>query len=229
MPMQTETQVGSSRHQAALFHGSAPVCDFAFLGAIERMSFANSYPLNTEIFGEEEPAKYLYKVVSGAVRTYRILESGRRQIAAFYVPGDVFGLETRDEHALSAESITQSKLLLFNRRDLIALASQDNVVARLLWTLTAEELRRVQDHTLLFAMPAEQRVAGFLIEMARRLSTNGEVKLPMARRDIADYLGLTIETVSRSLTHLEDTAAIKIPTSRRILLCNYAALNRLSI
>jgi CRP/FNR family nitrogen fixation transcriptional regulator len=227
--MKTGIRTESSRHQAALHHEVPPIYDFAFLGAIERMGFTSSYPLNTEIYGEEEPAQYLYKVVSGAVRTYRILENGRRQIAAFYVPGDVFGLETRDEHALSAESISQSKLLLVKRRDLIALASQDNVIARLLWTLTADELRRVQDHTLLFAMSAEQRVAGFLIEMARRLSsTDDEVKLPMARRDIADYLGLTIETVSRSLTHLESTSAIKIPTSRRILFRDYAALGRLS-
>ncbi len=228
MLMKTEIRVGSFRHQAALHHGVPPVCDFAFLDAFERMGFTNSYPMNTEIYGEEEPAQYLYKVNSGAVRTYRILENGRRQIAAFYVPGDVFGLESRDEHALSAESISQCKLLLVKRRDLIVLASHDNVVARLLWTLTAAELRRAQDHTLLFAMSAEQRVAGFLMEMAERLSTNDEVNLPMARRDIADYLGLTIETVSRSLTHLENTAAIKIPTSRRIQFRDYGALGRLS-
>lgn len=228
MLMKTEIRVGSHRHQAALHRGVPPVCEFASLGVFERMAFTGSYPLNTEIYGEEEPAEYLYKVISGAVRTYRMLENGRRQIAAFYVPGDVFGLETRDEHALSAEAVTQSKLLLVKRRDLLTLASQDNVIARLLWTLTAAELQRVQDHILLFAMSAEQRVAGFLMEMARRLSTDDEVKLPMARRDIADYLGLTIETVSRSLTHLENTAAIKIPTSRRIQFCDYTALGRLS-
>jgi CRP/FNR family nitrogen fixation transcriptional regulator len=228
MLMKTETRVGYSRQQAAPHHGAPPVCGSAFLDAVERMGFTSSYPMNTEIYGEEEPAQYLYKVVVGAVRTYRILENGRRQIAAFYVPGDIFGLETSDDHALSAEAISQCKLLLVKRRDLIALASQDNVVARLLWTITAAELRRVQDHTLLFAMSAEQRVAGFLMEMAQRLSTDDEVRLPMARRDIADYLGLTIETVSRSLTHLESTAAIKIPTSRRIQFRDYIALGRLS-
>ena len=154
MLMKTEIRVGSRRHQAALHRGVPPVCEFASLGVFERMAFTGSYPLNTEIYGEEEPAEYLYKVVSGAVRTYRMLENGRRQIAAFYVPGDVFGLETRDEHALSAEAVTQSKLLLVKRRDLLVLASQDNVVARLLWTLTAAELQRVQDHILLFAMSA---------------------------------------------------------------------------
>ena len=78
-------------------------------------------------------------------------------------------------------------------------------------------------------MPARERVAGFLVEMAHRFSTNGEVELPMTRQDIADYLGLTIETVSRSFTHLEDIAAIKVRTPRRIVLRNYSALVRLSV
>ena len=91
-------------------------------GAIELMGACMSFVANVEIYGENEPAEYLYKVISGAVRTYSMLEKGRRQIAAFYVPGDVFGLETRDEHALSEEAVTQSKLLLVKRRDLLALA-----------------------------------------------------------------------------------------------------------
>jgi CRP-like cAMP-binding protein len=77
-------------------------------------------------------------------------------------------------------------------------------------------------------MPARERVAGFLVQMARRLSANDEVELPMTRQDIADYLGLTIETVSRSFTKLEDLDAIKIRTSRRILFQNYSALVRLT-
>jgi CRP/FNR family transcriptional regulator, nitrogen fixation regulation protein len=225
MLAKTEARTGYFRHQAAL-HQDVP--DLALLSAIERLGFTSCYSPNIEIYGEQEPAQYLYKVVSGAIRTYKMLENGRRQIAAFYVPGDVFGLETRDDHTLSAEAISQSKLLLVKRRDLIALASHDIVATRFLWTLTAAELRRVQDHILLFAMSAEQRVAGFLMEMAERLSTDDEVKLPMARRDIADYLGLTIETVSRSLTHLEDSATIKMPNSRRIVFRDYAALGRLS-
>jgi CRP/FNR family nitrogen fixation transcriptional regulator len=153
------------------------------------------------------------------------LENGRRQIAAFYVPGDVFGFETRDCHTLSAETTVQSKLLLINRSKLIALAARDNDIASQLWTLTSLELRKVQDHVLSFAKPARERVAGFLVEMAQRLSTNEEVELPMKRQDIADYLGLTIETVSRSLTLLENMAAVR--TRRRIVLRNYSALVRL--
>jgi CRP-like cAMP-binding protein len=162
------------------------------------------------------------------VRSCKTLESGRRQIAAFYVPGDVFGLETRDEHTLSAEAIAESKLFLIRRSTLVTLAERDNDVAGQLWTHTAAELRRVQDHIRLFALPARERVAGFLVEMAQRLSASDEVELPMVRQDIADYLGLTIETVSRSFTQLEELNAIEIRASRRILLRNYAALVRLS-
>src|SRR3954447_24901668 len=140
MLVKTETQPGYFGHQAASHQDVPPVCDFAFPGAIERMGFTNSYPLDTEIYGEEEPADYLYKVVSGAVRTYKILENGRRQIAGFYVPGDVFGLETRDQHTLSAETIAQSKLLLIRRSELAGLAKRNNDVMRQLWTLTASEL-----------------------------------------------------------------------------------------
>jgi CRP/FNR family transcriptional regulator, nitrogen fixation regulation protein len=187
-----------------------------------------SRPRDAEVYGEEEQVNYFYKVVSGSVRTYKILENGRRQIAAFFMPGDIFGLETREEHTLSAEAIAGSSLFLIRRSALVALAEQDKDVAGQLWTLTAAELRRVQSHIRLFALPALGRVAGFLVEMAQRLSANDEVELPMGRQDIADYLALTIETVSRSLTQLEDLDAIKIRTSRRILLRDHSTLMRLS-
>ncbi|MDE2373093.1 MAG: helix-turn-helix domain-containing protein, partial [Hyphomicrobiales bacterium] len=89
-------------------------------------------------------------------------------------------------------------------------------------------LRRMQDRILLLVKSAQERVAGFLLEMAERACANNIVELPMSRQDIADYLGLTIETVSRTLTGLETVAAIEVPTSRRIVLRNRSALNRLN-
>ena len=102
----------------------------------------------------------------------------------------------------------------------MALAARDNEVARELWALTGRELRRVQDHILLLIKTAQERVVGFLLEMADARPAGNAVELPMSRQDIADYLGLTIETVSRTLTHLENAAAIELPTSRRIVLRN---------
>jgi CRP/FNR family transcriptional regulator, nitrogen fixation regulation protein len=188
------------------------------------MAFAR----NAEIYGEAEPADYLYKVISGTVRTYKVLSDGRRQIGAFYMPGDVFGLETGDEHTFSAEAITDAKVLVIKRSALVALAERDSDVARQLWALTGRELSRVQDHILLLIKTAQERVAGFLLEMADRSSHDGALELPMSRQDIADYLGLTIETVSRTLTTLENAATIELPTSRRIVLRNRSALNRLN-
>ena len=97
-----------------------------------------------------------------------------------------------------------------------------------MWAATARELRRTQDHLLLLIKNAQERVAAFLLEMADRSQAGGAIELPMSRQDIADYLGLTIETVSRTLTHFETAAAIELPRSRRIVLRNRSALNKLN-
>jgi CRP/FNR family nitrogen fixation transcriptional regulator len=188
------------------------------------MSFAR----NAEIYGENEPAEYLYKLVSGSVRTSKILNDGRRQIGAFYLPGDTFGLEAGGEHALAAEAITDAKVIVDKRSAVEALAARDSEVARQLRAVTGRELQRMQHHILLLIRSAKERVAGFLLEMAARVKCNDQIELPMSRQDIADYLGLTIETVSRTLRILENSAAIALPNSRRVVLRNHRALCRLS-
>jgi len=157
-----------------------------------------------------------------------VLADGRRQVGGFYLAGEMFGVEPGDEHTFSAEAIAASKVLVMKRSAVLALAERDSEVARQLWTLTGRELGRVQDHILLLIKSAQERVAAFLLEMAERVSSGNAVDLPMSRQDIADYLGLTIETVSRTLTHLESAATIEVPTSRRIVLRNRAALSRLN-
>ena len=124
---------------------------------------------NAEIYGENEPADYLYKVVSGAVRTYKVLSDGRRQIGSFYLPGDVFGLECGETHAFSAEAVSACKVLVIKRARLVSLAAHDGDVARQLWTMAAHELRRAQNHVMLLVKTAQERVAGFLLEMAGRV------------------------------------------------------------
>ncbi|MBX9776502.1 MAG: helix-turn-helix domain-containing protein [Xanthobacteraceae bacterium] len=205
-----------------------PVRTDPLASSIELIGAPMSFARNEEIYGEKEPADYLYKVVSGTVRTYKVLSDGRRQIGAFYLPGDIFGLETGDEHTFSAEAITVAKVLVIKRSAVVALAARDNGVARQLWTLTSRELERVQDRILLLIKTAQERVASFLLEMADRIQSTNEVELPMSRQDIADYLGLTIETVSRTLTQLENAAVIALPASRRVVLRNRAALSRLN-
>jgi CRP/FNR family transcriptional regulator, nitrogen fixation regulation protein len=216
---------------------TAPVSNQALDDAIDAESLDQSmhlmgatlsYPRNAEIFGENEPADYLYKVVSGSVRTYKILSDGRRQIGGFYLPGDIFGLQFAEEHSLSAEAVTDAKVLVVKLSALNSLAGRDAAVARQLFALTSRELRRMQDRILLLIKSAQERVASFLLEMAARLPAGNAIELPMSRQDIADYLGLTIETVSRTLTSLESAAAIEVPTSRRIVLRNRSALIRMN-
>jgi CRP-like cAMP-binding protein len=196
--------------------------------SMQLMGATLSYPRNAEIFGENEPAEYLYKVISGSVRTYKILNDGRRQIGGFYLPGDIFGLQFSEDHTFSAEAITDTKVLVVKRSALSSLANRDASIARELFNLTGRELRRVQEHVMLLVKSAQERVASFLIEMAERAAAGNVVELPMSRQDIADYLGLTIETVSRTLTGLESAATIDVPSSRRIVLRNRAALNHLN-
>jgi len=183
---------------------------------------------NAEIFGQDEPAEYLYQVVSGAVRTYRMLDDGRRQISAFYMPGDIFGVEAGNVHLCSAEAISDAEVLVVKRSAVMARAEHERDLAKQLWTLTVSELQRMQEHSMVLIKSAEERVAGFLLEMAGRGRGGAAVELPMSRQDIADYLGLTIETVSRTFSQFVQSGTIALETSRRILFLNRAALSRLN-
>ncbi|MBR0900664.1 helix-turn-helix domain-containing protein [Bradyrhizobium tropiciagri] len=223
--MQTQAAVSFeiARHPVGTAPAQAPVAGpFGVTGTA--MRFAR----NAEIYGEDEDAEYVYQVISGAVRSYKILEDGRRQIGAFYLPGDVFGLEADEAHISSAEAVCETRLLAVKRSALLARVGREKELARQLWNATARELRRFQEHLSLLISSAEERVLGFLLDMKRRAAKNGVVELPMCRQDIADYLGLTIETVSRTFTQLEQSGAISLPTSRRVELHRQAMLNRLA-
>ena len=128
-------------------------------GPIELMGAVMPFGRNAEIFGENEPADYFYKIVSGTVRTYKVLSDGRRQIGSFYLPGDMFGFESGDAHTCSAEAITPVKVLVIKRSAIAALAARDNSVAQQLLAMTGRELARTQDHLMLLVKTAQERVA----------------------------------------------------------------------
>ncbi len=195
---------------------------------MQLMGAVMQYPRNVEVFGEDEPAEYLYKVVSGGVRTYKILDDGRRQVGAFHLPGDIFGFEFGDKHTLSAEAMSDAKVLVVKRSALGALAGRDASIAQELFALTSRQLQRMQGRVLLLVKSAQERVASFLLEMAERSPEGNTIELPMSRQDIADYLGLTIETVSRTLTYLQGAAMIELPASRRVVLRNRSALSHMN-
>jgi len=162
-----------------------------------------SYNKGAEIFGEKEPADYVYQIMTGAVRSYKLLSDGRRQIGAFHFAGDIFGLESGTDHRFTAEAIVDTTARLMKRRSLELVADSDLMVARNLLSMTTINLRHAEDHMLLLGRKTSlERVAAFLIEMDRRSTAARILALPMGRRDIADYLGLTLETVSRALSRL---------------------------
>ena len=180
-----------------------------------------SYRKDEEIYGEDEPAEYVYQIIRGAVRTYKLLSDGRRQIGAFHLPGDVFGLESETSHRLAAEAIIDTTVRLVKRSSLELAANENVQVARKLWGITAGELRHAENHMLLLGRKsAMERVATFLLEMDRRLAVAGMMALPMCRRDIGDYLGLTLETVSRALSQLHGEGVLGFSGARQIVLRN---------
>jgi CRP/FNR family nitrogen fixation transcriptional regulator len=180
-----------------------------------------SYSKDEEIYGEGEPSDYVYQVIGGAVRTYKLLNDGRRQIGAFHLPGDVFGLESGPVHRLTAEAIADTTVRLVKRRSLEHAAGITIQVAQSLRAMTAGELRHAEDHMLLLGRKnAMERVASFLLEMDRRLARTGMMALPMCRKDIGDYLGLTLETVSRTLSQLHNEGVLGFSGARQIVLRN---------
>jgi len=205
-----------------------PLPSAALAESIEPMGARMAFARTSEIYGEGEAADYLYKVVSGTVCTYKVLVDGRRQVSGFYLAGEVFGLEMGHEHGFSAEAITDATVLVIRRSAVLALAERDGDVARQLLDLTVSELVRNQSRVLLLIKSAQERVAEFLLEMSKRCRRGNAIDLPMTRQDIADYLGLTIETVSRTLTAFQNFAMIELPSSRQIVLRDRDGLEDLS-
>jgi CRP/FNR family nitrogen fixation transcriptional regulator len=183
---------------------------------------------NEEIFGEGESAEYVYRVVSGAVRTIRFSSDGRRQILNFYLPGDIFGLEYGTQHTLSAEAIADTDIALVRRSLIDTAAAQDAAAARALINLVQRQLQNAQEHALVLGRKgAGERVAAFLLQLADRVTSQCEIDLPMSRADIADYLALTIETVSRAFTQMERDHTIALPSSRHVIVRDRCALELL--
>jgi CRP/FNR family transcriptional regulator, nitrogen fixation regulation protein len=208
---------------------------FSQLGGLSQAEITPSefkYRRSAEIFGEGEPAEYVYQVTEGAVRSYKLLSDGRRQIGAFHLAGDMFGLENGGVHRFTAEAIVDTAVRLVKRVSLAHVAENDVTIARDLLNMTARNLRHAEDHMLLLGRKTSlERVAAFLLEMDRRLTAAGVLALPMCRRDIADYLGLTLETVSRALSVLHQKGVLGFlgQTQRQIVLLDRPKLAELDL
>ena len=188
------------------------------------------YGKDEEIYGESEPADCIYEVIRGAVRSYKVLSDGRRQICAFHLPTDIFGLENGPNYRFTAEAIVDTITRVVRRHCLEYVAASDVRIALHLLGMTARNLLHAEDHMLLLGRKTSlERVAAFLLEMDRRLTGTGMIALPMSRRDIADYLGLTLETVSRALSYLRERGILEFSeiSQREIVLRDRQQLQKL--
>lgn len=185
---------------------------------LQRPQLVTFLQAGEEIYAAGDPAKHIYRVEFGAVRVYRLLADGRRQIIAFHLAGETFGFEAGVEREFFAEAINAAGIC---RRHL---STSDGVDPDLL-SLALQSLRTTQRYLLVLARhSAFERVASFLAEMAERQGDLEHVHLPMSRMDIADHLGLTIETVSRTFTRLKEQRLIELVDSRDIRILRQRAL-----
>ncbi len=183
---------------------------------------------NAEIFAEGEAAGYVYKVVSGVVRISKLLPDGRRQISAFHLPGDMFGFEIGDLHHASAEAVVPIKLIAFKWQSLLSAGASVSMMRELL-TRTMIGLRHTEDHLMLLGRKnALERLAAFLLEMSGRCGATEVLDLAMPRHDIADYLGLTLETVSRMFAELKEMGQIRLESARRVHLLDAGKLKAMA-
>jgi CRP/FNR family transcriptional regulator len=183
------------------------------------------------IFHEGDPADHLFNVTGGTVKLYKLLPDGRRQITGFLFPGDFLGLAMIDCYAYSAEAVGEVSLCRFPRLKLEALLEEFPKVEKRLLGMASNELAAAQDQMLLLGRKtAREKIASFLLLLARRaVDADGPddvLELPMSRTDIADYLGLTIETVSRTLTGFKKVGIISMIENGQILIESRAEMEK---
>jgi CRP-like cAMP-binding protein len=182
------------------------------------------------IFSEGESSKNFYRVLEGATRSFRILMDGRRHIAGFSFGGDFLGLDLQDEHVLSEDAVTDVALISYSRKQIERLAESEPAVHKYIVKTLVKGLAESQSRLVMLGQQtAEERLAWFLVRKAARLAEgHGVVNLPMGRQDIANYLGLTIETVSRVFTRLKRKRLIDVPNFHQVKILNGSMLQSLA-
>ncbi len=184
---------------------------------------AQDFAAQQTIFYEDDPAETLYNVTNGCVRLSKMLADGRRQITGFLMPGDFLGLAYYENYAYTAEAIGQVRVCVFPRDKFQALLGEFPQFERRLLSRASNELAAAQDQLLLLGRKgAKEKLASFLLLLSRRAKYRGLVDpaldLPMTRNDIADYVGLTTETVSRTFTKLVDAGTIELTSPQHVVI-----------
>jgi CRP/FNR family nitrogen fixation transcriptional regulator len=201
------------------------------LRALQQVGIKIRFTRNETIFSDGDEATNCYKVISGAVRLCKHMADGRRQIADFLLAGDLFGVMQFGTYKFTAEAVGDVVLMCYPQRQVARLSSSmPNLRGRLL-VLVSQRLLGMQDHLVMLGrQTAKERIASFLLHIAERSDAEEGLAfdLPMSRQDIADYLGLTIETVCRMLSELKRERVIAIPNVNQVVLNDMDALRTLA-
>jgi CRP-like cAMP-binding protein len=196
-------------------------------------ALVRAFVAKEHVFTEGDPRCSLYRVESGAVCLYKIMGDGRRQVLGFAYPGDLIGLGACTEHQCNAQATKRSQLRSVPWSTVQRLARQDPALGMKLYEAISQELAAAHDLLLTTGQrSAAERLATFLLAMVRRYRRNGQdaslIDLPMTRADIGDFLGLTIETVSRTFTKLRQLGIIDLAQSARVQVLDIEALEGLA-
>jgi len=190
-----------------------------------------SFAAGQEVVGEGDPTESFFLVMRGLFRAVKFTRDGRRQVFAFYLPGDICGLEPGPTHKLSVEAVDRAAMAVLPRQACRLRMDVDPRLNAALFEVATRALTLSIDHMLMIGRSsAEERLAWFLMMIRSRLGPFGAnvVELAMQRQDIADYLGLTIETVSRTFTQFRERGLITLPRKRRVEILRLDALRRLA-
>ena len=203
------------------------------LNIFSKISSEKEFKNKQTVFLQEEESKNLYNITQGNIKIYKLLRDGRIQIIGFLYPGDFFGSYKKGKYNYSAESIGDVKLCVFKQEVLDNYLEKNMNLAKELLHMTSHELTLAQDRIgVLGKLNANQRMATFILNISKQRARIGwqdnPISLPMVRQDIADYLGLTLETVSRELTKLKTSNLIKVLSSSQIYLRDKASLSVIS-
>lgn len=215
------SSLGVSTHPARHVLGAAPVDSIA---ALDRVGAVLTLSRDETLFLAGDPAESYFKVLKGAVRSCKLLADGRRHIAEFFLPGDFVGLDAGETYPMVAEAIGETTVIRYSRRKVEALAAEEPRIAQGLVEIMRSALAAARERMVsLGHMTATERIATFLINVADR-ATDGRISLPMTRTDIGDYLGLTMETVSRILSQLKSDGLIVQRNMHELRIADRAAL-----
>ena len=225
--MYSQTAISLSRKPAVSF--APPAEQAPTLKDLFRGQATETFSAGEALVWEGDKAKQIFEVLEGVLRVYRILPDGRRAITGFIHPGDVLGVSCENRYLFTAEAVTEVKVRRFARGSFFSLINETPALRPQLFSILCDEMSAAQDQMLLLGRKtAEERVVSFLLAVHRKSKVGHDIELPMSRLDMADYLGLTMETVSRMMTSLARRGLISMGARHTVTLRNLTILREIA-